>query len=119
MFVEDASEYVIDSHAAGSQRCSWSIDVISAVVDSCVPCCEFRQDKIWQFVDLLAVANVSCFVLVEPLFGYYLHGRSVHPHADTDMLQLNLQVWARARKWDGGGMRELVGLVGEGRGRRG
>lgn len=49
----------------------------------------FVQDRIWQFVDLLAVTNISCLLLQEQNYGYYLHGRSVHEHADTDMLQVN------------------------------
>lgn len=49
----------------------------------------FVQDRVWQFVDLLAVTNVSCLLLEEQTYGYYLHGRSVHDHADTDMLQIS------------------------------
>lgn len=47
------------------------------------------KDRLWQFVDLLAVTNISCLLLEEPNFGFYLHGRSVHDHADADMAQLN------------------------------
>jgi len=50
----------------------------------------FVQDRVWQFVDLLSVTNVSCLLLAEQTYGYYLHGRSVHEHADTDMLQVML-----------------------------
>ena len=49
----------------------------------------YVKDRIWQFVDLLAVTNVSCLLLEERHFGFYLHGRSVHDHADADMAQLN------------------------------
>ena len=49
----------------------------------------FVKDRIWQFVDLLAVTNISALLLEERYFGFYLHGRSVHDHADTDMSQLN------------------------------
>jgi len=49
----------------------------------------FFEDRVWQFVDLLAVTNISCFLMEEKFFGHYLHGRSVHAHADTDMLELN------------------------------
>jgi len=52
----------------------------------------FVQDRVWQFVDLLSLANVSCFIIEEQLHGYYLHGRSVHACADTDMLSLNKQL---------------------------
>ena len=49
----------------------------------------FVRDKAWQFVDLLAVSNVSMIVLEERASGYYLHGKSVHSHADTGMLELH------------------------------
>lgn len=35
------------------------------------------KDRVWQFVDLLAVTNISCILLEERHFGFYLHGRSV------------------------------------------
>lgn len=52
----------------------------------------FLEDRVWQFIDLLALSNLSCLLLETPHFGYYLHGRSVHSHADTGMLQLNEQL---------------------------
>ncbi|KAJ1623132.1 Meckelin [Pavlovales sp. CCMP2436] len=54
----------------------------------------YVEDKVGQLVDLLAVANVSALILPEPLCGYYLHGRSVHAHADASMLDLNKQLRA-------------------------
>jgi len=54
----------------------------------------YVEDKVGQFVDLLSVANISAFILPEPQAGYYLHGRSVHAHADTSMLELNRQLRA-------------------------
>jgi len=52
----------------------------------------FIKDRVWQFVDLLTVTNISCLLLEERFYGYYLHGRSVHAHAEADMLQLNLNL---------------------------
>jgi meckelin len=54
----------------------------------------YVEDKVGQLVDLLAVANVSALILTEPLCGYYLHGRSVHAHADASMLELHEQLRA-------------------------
>lgn len=54
----------------------------------------YVEDKVGQLVDLLALANVSVLMLPEPLCGYYLHGRSVHAHADGSMLELNRQLRA-------------------------
>jgi len=65
----------------------------------------YVKDRIWQFVDLLAVTNVSCFLLEERHFGFYLHGRSVHDHADADMLQLNSNL-----KREEGGLEMLRGF---------
>ena len=48
----------------------------------------YFEDTIAQFVDLLSMANVSCFILDGRYTGYYLHGRSVHPHADANFAEL-------------------------------
>ncbi len=49
----------------------------------------YFEHKLRQFVDFCSVANVSVLVLSRPLFGHYIHGKSVHGHADTDMRQMN------------------------------
>ncbi|KAJ8252692.1 hypothetical protein COCON_G00220040 [Conger conger] len=43
------------------------------------------EDKFRQFVDLCSMSNVSVFVLAHRCYGYYIHGRSVHGHADVSM----------------------------------
>lgn len=85
----------------------------------------FVEDKIRQFVDLCSVSNVSnttqCALnqnLCKPsqkwvlpscvqisvllfshrCFGYYIHGRSVHGHADTNMEEMNNNL-KRERVW--------------------
>ncbi|XP_074864667.1 meckelin-like [Carettochelys insculpta] len=45
----------------------------------------FGEDKIHQFVDLCSVSNVSVFILTHRCYGFYIHGRSVHGHADVGM----------------------------------
>ncbi|XP_043835009.1 meckelin isoform X2 [Dromiciops gliroides] len=52
----------------------------------------FIEDKIRQFVDLCSMSNISVFLLSHRCFGYYIHGRSVHGHADTDMEEMNLNL---------------------------
>ena len=47
------------------------------------------EHKIRQFIDLCSVSNVSVLILTSKLFGYYIHGRSVHGHADTNMREMN------------------------------
>jgi meckelin len=53
----------------------------------------FYENKLLQFVDMISLANISMFVMDYSYHGYYVHGRSVHPHADTDMKEMkkNLQ----------------------------
>ncbi|ALC45311.1 CG15923 [Drosophila busckii] len=45
-----------------------------------------------KFVDLCSQANVSLFSLLDPSYGYYIHGRSPHGFADTDMSSMILQL---------------------------
>jgi meckelin len=45
----------------------------------------FVEDKLGQFADMCSVCNVSVFLLRDALFGYYIHGRSVHGTAEVDM----------------------------------
>uniref|UniRef100_A0A671UFM8 Transmembrane protein 67 n=1 Tax=Sparus aurata TaxID=8175 RepID=A0A671UFM8_SPAAU len=49
----------------------------------------FVEDKIRQFVDLCSISNISMLLLSHRCFGYYIHGRSVHGHADTNMEEMN------------------------------
>ncbi|KAL8605996.1 hypothetical protein ACOMHN_040495 [Nucella lapillus] len=48
----------------------------------------FVEDKVQQFVDLCSMSNVSVFVMAHANFGYYIHGRSVHGKADTNMKEM-------------------------------
>ncbi|KAJ3100774.1 Meckelin [Phlyctochytrium planicorne] len=50
----------------------------------------FYRDKLLQYADLLSVANVSLIMFDERCHGYYIHGRTVHPMADTNITELNL-----------------------------
>ncbi|KHN84007.1 Meckelin [Toxocara canis] len=46
-------------------------------------------DPFHNIIDLCSIANISVLSLTHPLYGYYIHGRSVHGRADTDMLHMN------------------------------
>ncbi|XP_044284014.1 meckelin-like [Varanus komodoensis] len=50
----------------------------------------FVEDKIHQFVDLCSLSNVSVFILTHRCYGFYIHGRSVHGHADVGMETMHL-----------------------------
>uniref|UniRef100_A0A674EE57 Transmembrane protein 67 n=1 Tax=Salmo trutta TaxID=8032 RepID=A0A674EE57_SALTR len=52
----------------------------------------FVEDKIRQFVDLCSISNISVLLLSHRCFGYYIHGRSVHGHTDTNMEEMNINL---------------------------
>ncbi|PSN51036.1 hypothetical protein C0J52_15421 [Blattella germanica] len=45
----------------------------------------YIKNVIQEFEDICSVANISVFILELENFGYYIHGRSAHGFADTDM----------------------------------
>ena len=46
------------------------------------------EDKLVQFTDVCSISNISVFVMSHTNFGYYIHGKSPHGAADTDMAGL-------------------------------
>ncbi len=54
------------------------------------------EDKLEQFTDVCSLANISVFVMANGNFGYYIHGRSAHGFADTDMATLLEQLQREA-----------------------
>ncbi|XP_067888739.1 uncharacterized protein [Heterodontus francisci] len=52
----------------------------------------FVEDRINQFIDVCSISNISVIILSHRCFGYYIHGRSVHGHADTNMEEMNLNL---------------------------
>ncbi|XP_068992594.1 meckelin [Neodiprion pinetum] len=48
----------------------------------------YVKNHIKEFIDLCSMANVSIFILSQNHYGYYIHGRSVHGFADTDLATL-------------------------------
>ncbi|KAI1894152.1 hypothetical protein AGOR_G00112870 [Albula goreensis] len=52
----------------------------------------FVEDRIRQFVDLCSISNISVLLMSHRCFGYYIHGRSVHGHADTNMEEMNVHL---------------------------
>ena len=45
-----------------------------------------------SFVDLCSVSNISIMILLEPQWGYYIHGESIHGFADTSMEEFQEQL---------------------------
>ncbi len=45
-----------------------------------------------MFMDLCSLSNVSVMILVEDQYGYYIHGESVHSHADCNMKEFNMNL---------------------------
>ncbi|XP_032876296.1 meckelin [Amblyraja radiata] len=52
----------------------------------------FVEDRISQFIDVCSVSNISVIIFSHKCFGYYIHGRSVHGHSDTNMEEMNLNL---------------------------
>ncbi|XP_023287645.1 meckelin [Orussus abietinus] len=48
----------------------------------------FIKNRISDFIDICSVANISVFILALDYYGFYIHGRSVHGFADTDLATL-------------------------------
>ncbi|XP_064409881.1 meckelin [Latimeria chalumnae] len=61
----------------------------------------FVEDKIRQFVDLCSMSNISIIIMTNRCFGYYIHGRSVHGHADTNMEEMNTNLKREAENMCG------------------
>ncbi|XP_071571713.1 meckelin [Temnothorax nylanderi] len=45
----------------------------------------YIRNRLQKFVDLCSIANISVFILAHNYYGFYIHGRSVHGFADTDL----------------------------------
>ncbi|XP_049787619.1 meckelin isoform X2 [Schistocerca cancellata] len=45
----------------------------------------YIKNAVQEFVDLCSMANISVFILASENYGFYVHGRSPHGFADTDM----------------------------------
>jgi len=49
----------------------------------------YYKNRMLQFIDLLNLSNISMIIFDENYHGYYVHGRSVHPYADTDIIDIS------------------------------
>ncbi|KYN15470.1 Meckelin [Trachymyrmex cornetzi] len=45
----------------------------------------YIRNRLQKFVDLCSIANISVFIFAHNYYGFYIHGRSVHGFADTDL----------------------------------
>lgn len=52
----------------------------------------FVSNAIQQYVDVCSMTNISVLVFSIQTFGYYIHGRSPHGFADTDMCTMVQQL---------------------------
>ncbi|KAI8803545.1 Meckelin [Cladochytrium replicatum] len=68
---------------------TWLVLIIAQVSFRVILFDRFYRNRMLQYVDLLSVSNVSLIVLDERCHGYYIHGRSVHGYADTDMPEMH------------------------------
>ncbi|KAJ3154854.1 Meckelin [Geranomyces michiganensis] len=49
----------------------------------------YYKSTLYNFVDVLSMANLSLVAFDELCHGYYVHGQSIHPCADTNIAELN------------------------------
>lgn len=49
------------------------------------------------FVDLCSVSNISIMILMEPQWGCYIHGESIHAHADVSMEEFQHNLFLEAQ----------------------
>ncbi|KAJ8322951.1 hypothetical protein O5D80_008469 [Batrachochytrium dendrobatidis] len=66
----------------------WMLLIIVQVVFQAIYS-RFHRNKLLQYIDILSLSNISLFVFDSQCHGYYVHGRSVHSFADTNMDELN------------------------------
>eukprot|EP00003_Mantamonas_plastica_P003858 TRINITY_DN13032_c0_g2_i5.p1 TRINITY_DN13032_c0_g2~~TRINITY_DN13032_c0_g2_i5.p1 ORF type:complete len:838 (-),score=230.14 TRINITY_DN13032_c0_g2_i5:794-3010(-) len=62
---------------------------------------KLRGNEVLEFVDFCSLANVSLFVLIDRTHGYYVHGKSVHTVADTNLEGIISQLRAEAQGMSG------------------
>lgn len=49
------------------------------------------------FIDLCSVSNVSIVILLEQQWGFYIHGESIHAHADVSMQEFQNNLFLEAQ----------------------
>ncbi|KAG5501356.1 hypothetical protein JKF63_03168 [Porcisia hertigi] len=49
------------------------------------------------FVDLCSVSNISIIILLEQQWGFYIHGESIHAHADVSMEEFQNNLFLEAQ----------------------
>ncbi|XP_055326927.1 meckelin [Sitodiplosis mosellana] len=49
-------------------------------------------NSVQQFIDICSMSNISMFIFAIDSYGYYIHGRSPHGFADTDMCSMLQQL---------------------------
>jgi len=61
----------------------------------------FVEDRLINFVDLCSVSNISVFILIDNLYGYYIHGRSPHGATDVNMRDMIMNLEREANQMSG------------------
>lgn len=52
----------------------------------------FVSNPITQFIDLMFLANISLIIFDDRCAGYYIHGRNMAQHSDTELAVLNAEL---------------------------
>ncbi|KEG08082.1 transmembrane protein 67 [Trypanosoma grayi] len=56
-----------------------------------------RAHPLQAFVDLCSVSNISIMILPELQWGYYIHGESIHAHADVSMEEFQQNLYLESQ----------------------
>ncbi|KAI9100497.1 Meckelin [Phlyctochytrium arcticum] len=73
----------------GAQCIVWIALALAQVLFHVMFFDRFYKNRLLDFVDVLSMANLSILAFDELCHGYYIHGRTVHPCADTNIAELN------------------------------
>ncbi|ORC86407.1 uncharacterized protein TM35_000281230 [Trypanosoma theileri] len=63
----------------------FSVCLALYLMEYCIYYKFFCVHPLQAFVDLCSVSNISIMILPESQWGYYIHGESIHAHADVSM----------------------------------
>lgn len=55
------------------------------------------DDGIQKYLEHCSLSNISIIILIEPTFGYYIHGRSPHGASDVDLISIVMQLQREAQ----------------------
>lgn len=59
------------------------------------------ENRILNFIDLCSVSNISVFILLDNLYGYYIHGLSPHGATDVNLKEMIMNLERESKQMSG------------------